>query len=55
MINLLIKFQSNPTLENAIRVRKYAAKHPFCTLVLSDDLIEIFGQAIDLTLEKQGA
>ena len=52
MVALLIKFRSNPTLENAIRVRKYANKHPFATLVLSDDFIEIFGQAIDLTLVK---
>jgi len=55
MINLLIKFKSNPTIENAIKVRKYAAKHPFSTLVLNDELIEIFGQAIDLTLVKQTA
>jgi hypothetical protein len=52
MVTLLIKFRSNPTIENAIKVRKYAAKHPFSTLVLNDELIEIFGQAIDLTIVK---
>jgi hypothetical protein len=52
MVTLLIKFKSNPTIENAIKVRKYAAKHPFSTLVLNDELIEIFGQAIDLTIVK---
>lgn len=50
MVTLLVKFRSNPTIENAIKVRKYAAKHPFSTLVLNDELIEIFGQAIDMTL-----
>ena len=52
MVALLIKFRSNPTLENAQRVAAYSRKHPFATIILTGPFLEIFGQAIDLTLVK---
>lgn len=52
MIKLLVKFQSNPTIENAIKVQQHIRKHPFAPIVLTGELHVLLNQALDLIEKK---
>lgn len=52
MLKLLLKFQSQPTVDNAQRVVAYSRKHPFATIILTGPFLELFGQACDLATAK---
>ncbi len=46
MINLLLRYQSQPTAKNALAVRSYGRKHPFSICFLSNEMSDVLSAAL---------
>jgi hypothetical protein len=48
MEKLIVKFQLNPTVDNANRIYKHERKHPMSVCVLSVEQINILNKAMEM-------
>jgi hypothetical protein len=48
MLTLLNKYKADRSVANAIRVAKYARKHPFAALLVPDDYADLLLEALGL-------
>ena len=48
MEKLKVKFELNPTLDNANRIYKHERKHPMSVCVLSVEQIDILNKAMEM-------